>query len=188
MVCTVTRQSTMIITINGRAGSGKSTIAKLLCKKLGFKHYSSGDFMRELAKERNMTLLELSELAERDKSIDEEIDRRQTALGKEQDDFVIDGRLSAHFIPHASKVFLDCEDETRARRILKAKRGDENNKNPDQTLENIKKREASETKRYLTYYSFNPYESSNYDLVIDTTNLTPDKIIAKIEEHIQKRR
>ena len=98
----------MIITVGGKAGAGKSTAAKNIAKKFGLKHYSSGDFMRQLAKERNITLLELSKLAEKDGSIDTEIDNRQIELGKKEDNFVIDGRLSAYFIPNSIKIFLDC--------------------------------------------------------------------------------
>ena len=36
----------MKITISGKAGSGKSTIARGLAKKLELKHYSIGDLMR----------------------------------------------------------------------------------------------------------------------------------------------
>ena len=51
---------TMIITISGTPGSGKSTVAKMIATKLGFKHYSTGDFMRQMAKERGISLEELS--------------------------------------------------------------------------------------------------------------------------------
>ena len=64
----------MIITISGKAGSGKSTIAKELAKKLKLKHYSIGDLMRQIAKEKNISLIELSKLAEKDNSIDKELD------------------------------------------------------------------------------------------------------------------
>src|SRR3989338_11659150 len=96
----------MIIVISGRAGSGKSTIAKALSKRLNLKHYSMGDLTRQVAKERGITLLELGKLEESDDSIDRAIDNKQRELGK-GDNFVIDGRLSAFFIPHATfKIFL----------------------------------------------------------------------------------
>ena len=91
----------MIITISGIAGSGKSTVAKLLAKKLNYKHYSIGDFMREIAKQRKTTLLELSKEAEKDSSIDKELDQKQIELGKTQDNFVIDSRLGFHFIKNS---------------------------------------------------------------------------------------
>ena len=46
----------MIIAISGKAGSGKSTIAELLAKKLKLKHYSIGNLMREMAKKKNISL------------------------------------------------------------------------------------------------------------------------------------
>ena len=99
----------MIITISGKPGSGKSTIAKELAKKLKLKHFSIGDFMREMAKDKNISLLELSELSEEDKSIDKELDNKQIQLGKREDNFIIDSRLGFHFIPNSVKIFLEVE-------------------------------------------------------------------------------
>ena len=38
-----------IITITGALGSGKSTIAGILCEKLGFERYSTGQAQRKIA-------------------------------------------------------------------------------------------------------------------------------------------
>ena len=38
----------MIISIDGPAGSGKSTVASLLAKKLGFIHFNSGSLFRAI--------------------------------------------------------------------------------------------------------------------------------------------
>ncbi|MEM4259591.1 MAG: nucleoside monophosphate kinase [Candidatus Pacearchaeota archaeon] len=170
----------MIITIGGKPGTGKSTIAKILAKKLNFKHYSTGDFCRKIAEEKGITLLELSEIAEKDRAIDKELDIRQIELGKKEDNFVIDSRLGFYFIPHSKKIFLDADIETRARRILDDKQRNEKNKTLEQTKKNIKKREASEIKRYKNYYNINPYELKNYNIVIDTTNETAEEIANKI--------
>ena len=40
----------MIITISGLPGSGKSTIGKMLAKKLGYKFYSMGDLRGKIEK------------------------------------------------------------------------------------------------------------------------------------------
>lgn len=111
----------MIITISGTAGSGKSTVAKLLAKELDLKHYSIGDLMRKIAEERGLTLLELSKKAEESPDIDQELDKSQIELGKKQDNFVIDGRLSFHFIPSSYKVFLKVSDNEAAKRIFNEK-------------------------------------------------------------------
>jgi len=170
----------MIITISGKAGSGKSTVAKEIAKKLELKHYSIGDLMRQLAEERKISLEELGELAEKDDSIDKELDKKQIEL-KNEDNFVVDGRLTAHFIPNANvKVFLDCEDKVRAERILKDERKDEDSKDVDEIVEKVKAREQSERKRYKQYYNVDYYAEELYDLVVDTTNLSVEEVVNKI--------
>lgn len=104
----------MIITISGKPGSGKSTIAKILAKNHNLKHYSTGDFFRERANKLGLNLEQYSKLAEQSRDIDNETDDWQTQLGKNQDDFIIDGRLSHKFIEKAIKIFLDIDKETGA--------------------------------------------------------------------------
>jgi len=172
----------MIITISGKAGSGKSTVAKELARKLDIKHYSIGDLMRQMAKEKNISLTELGKLAEKDDSIDKELDKKQIEL-KNEDNFVIDGRLTAHFIPNANvKVFLDCDDKVRAERILKEERKDEDSKDVDEIVEKIKAREQSERKRYKQYYDVDYYDERLYDLVVNTTSLSVEEVVNKIVE------
>jgi len=170
----------MIITISGIAGSGKSTVAKLLAKKLNYNHYSIGDFMREIAKERNISLLELSKQAEEDKTIDKELDKKQIELGKTEDNFVIDSRLGFHFIKDSKKIFLDVNLNEAAKRILKEKRQHEQYKDIQESIEKIKKRIKSEDKRYRGYYNLHYHDRKNYDLVIDTTELKPEEIVDEI--------
>jgi len=170
----------MIITISGKAGSGKSTVAKELAKKLNLKHYSIGDLMRQIAKERNISLIELSKLAEKDDSIDIELDKKNIQL-REENNFVIDGRLTAYFSPYADlKVFLDCDNKVRAERILQDKREEEKSKNLEELAKKIKQREESERKRYKKLYNVDYCDKSLYDLIIDTTNLSISEVVEKI--------
>lgn len=177
------------ITISGALGSGKSTIAKALAKKLNYKHYSSGDFMREMAKERKISLIELSKIAEKNPEIDGEIDRRQINLGKTQDNFVMDGRLSWKFIPDSIKIYLDVDDLVGAKRILEDKKEARKNEgftNAEDLAKKIKERKKSEIKRYKEYYGVNHHDKSNYDIFLDTTNLdieqVTDTLLKKIKE------
>jgi len=177
----------MIITIGGTAGSGKSTVAKLLAKKLGFKHYSMGDMQREIAEERRISLLELGKIEEQDRSFDEEVDQRQIGLGKNEDNFVIDARLGFHFIPNSVKIFLDADFEERARRILADTIRKEHNVNLENTKENMRIRKSSEQKRYKKYYGLDPYDKKHYDLVVDTTSINAEKVVEKILKFIGKK-
>jgi len=171
----------MIITISGDAGAGKSTAAGLVAGKLGYRHYSVGDFMREIAKKRKLTLLEVSRLAENDRGIDTELDAMQKKLGNEEDGFVLDSRLGYHFIPKSFKVFLEVDTKEAARRIFADKRKlERENRTLRDTEENIRQRKKSEIQRYRKYYSLNPYDAGNYDLVLDTTKLTPEETAMKI--------
>ena len=175
----------MIITISGKAGSGKSTIAKNLAKNLKLKHYSIGDIMRELAKEKKISLIKLSKLAEKDSSIDLELDKKQIDL-RDKDNFVIDGRLTAHFIPFADlKIFLDCNDKIRAGRILEDERKDEKSKNAQQLIKKIKQREQSERKRYSELYNVDYYDKKLYDIIIDTTDLSIDEVMEEITRSLK---
>jgi predicted cytidylate kinase len=177
----------MIITISGKAGSGKSTVAKEVAKELKLKHYSIGDLMRQIAKEKNISLMELSKLAEKDKSIDMELDKKNIEL-REKDNFVIDGRLTAYFNPYAElKVFLDCGDKVRAERILKDKREDEKSKNINGLIKKIKQREQSERKRYRKLYNVDYYDKKLYNLIINTTNLSIKEVVEKIIKSIDKK-
>lgn len=170
----------MRITISGTAGAGKSTIARLVAKKLKLKHYSMGDFTRMLAKKKGLSILEFSRLQEKDRTVDIDIDRLQRELGKKDDNFIIDSRLGFHFIPHADlKVFLDAELETRAKRILKDNRKDEKAGSLKKTVQSMKRREKSEKMRYKKYYGLDPWNKRHYGMVIDTTDLGVEEI-AKI--------
>jgi len=164
----------MIITINGTPGSGKSTIAKFIAKKLGMKHYSMGDLRRKMAMERGMTIEEFNKLGEKEGWTDTEADKYQIKLAKEENNFVIDGRLSWHFIPGSIKIFVKADLKKTAERVFKDQRKSEKKyKNVSEVLDEMKERIESDVKRYKKYYGIkNVYDIINYDIVLDTSYLT----------------
>jgi len=175
----------MRIVISGTAGSGKSTVAKKLAQELGYAHHSTGDFMRELASQRNITVLKLAELALKDPEIDKQVDSTHDLLNNENN-FVVDSRLGAFFIKNAKKIFLDADLKTRARRILNDVREAETHITIKETIKAMKKREEYEKKRYKAYYGLNAYDKTKFDLVIDTTKLDAEEVVEKIEYFIKK--
>lgn len=181
----------MIITISGTPGSGKSTVAKILAQKLKLKHYSTGDFMREMARNRSITLEELGNLAKTDSSIDQELDERQVKLGQTEDNFIIDARLGFHFIPHSLKIFIDADLRVRAERVLQDKvqglRKEESGRSLKVILEKMKSRSSLEKERYLKYYKLNPDEQKHYDLIVDSTKIPATEVAEAILIFVQKK-
>ncbi len=170
----------MIITISGTPGAGKNTVAEIIAKKLKLRHYSVGNFRRKKAKEMGLTILEYDRLGEKDPSIDKETDNWQTAIGKKEDDFVIDGRLSYHFIPQSIKILLKTTIKEGAKRIFKDRTRKEKYKTLEEAGKKIQERINSEKTCFKKYYNINPYEEKHYDLVIDTTNITAEQAAQKI--------
>jgi len=175
----------VIVTIAGKPGSGKSTVARALAARLGLDHTSAGDFMREMATESGVSVLEFGALAEADPAIDRAIDERSRTLGEERDGFVIDARLAWHFVPHSIKVFLDVSLAVAAVRIYGDQRGSEaENVDLESTLRNTERREASESKRYMDYYGVDYMDLGNYDLVVDTSDMTVNEVVDEIEAFV----
>jgi CMP/dCMP kinase len=174
----------MKITFSGTPASGKSSIAKLLAEKLGYKHYSMGDLQREIAKQKKITITELGILQSKDKTIDLMIDEKQRNLGLNEDNFVLDSRLSAKFINNSIKIFIDADPIIRASRRFNEKREGENFDDLDKAIENMVLREKINQERFIKYYDFDFLDMSNYDLIIDTSNLTIKEAVDKIIEFV----
>lgn len=183
----------MIITISGLPGAGKTTVAKMLAADKGWEFFSMGGLRRQKALEKGMTLAEYNKLGETDAATDLEVDRYQEDLGKTKDNFVIEGRTSWHFIPQAVKIFLTVEPTIGAQRIWQHLAGANNNRNEDDDLKTVddvlasnQARMASDRLRYEKYFQIDVYDEVNYDLVVDTSELPPEQVLAKIKDFIAK--
>ncbi|MBW2973004.1 nucleoside monophosphate kinase [Candidatus Woesearchaeota archaeon] len=179
----------MIITISGEPGSGKSTIAKALAEKFNLKLYSEGDFFRELAEEKGVSLLELNKMAEDDPSIDKAVEEKAKKLVEEaKDNFVIDGRTAFRLLPKSLKIYLKVDIDDAAKRVQKRRQlGEEKEMTIDQTKENLLKREESEVNRFKKYFKIDVTDESQYDLIIDTTGQTSEESIKQAVEWVNSK-
>ena len=180
-----------IITIAGVPGSGKSSTADGVAKALGFKRFSSGDFMRNIALERGISINELSAHAETDDSIDISIDDQNRKAG-EGEKLVIDSRLAFHWIPNSFKVFLDLPLEISKERILsnlkhnKLRQDSEGIADADGVYKKITERLESEKKRYKELYNIDYTDKSNFDLVVDTNKNNLEEVVKIILTEYKK--
>lgn len=172
----------IVITISGTPGSGKSTVCTLLEEKLKLRYVYSGMIFRSLAKKHNMTLADFGKYCENNREIDHELDDQQLEILR-KGDVILEGRLAGWLAFRnkisALKVMLDTDIQTRAERIVKRENGD-----VEKRKQEIIEREKSERARYQKYYNIDLKDTSIYDLVIDTRDLTPEEIVEIILEKI----
>ena len=103
----------MIITITGMPCSGKSSIAKMIAEKHGFRRIGVGDMFKDEAKSRGLSAEEFNALCMKDPSYDFFIDNKTAELGKELEGqkIIFDSRLAWHFVPKSYKVYVNLQDE-----------------------------------------------------------------------------
>jgi CMP/dCMP kinase len=173
------------ISITGDLGSGKSLIGKRLAEKTGFKFYSTGSIQREIASRHGMTTLQLNELSESNFKYDREIDDFTRKLSESSDPFVIDSRLAWYFIPNSFKIYLKVDVDIAAKRIFSDK-SRPTEKYPDlaSAKKDIIRRKKSELYRFKKYYQVQCGDMNHYDLVIDTSDSTPEEIVETILSHL----
>lgn len=179
----------MHITITGNLGSGKSTICKILEDKYGFEIYSTGKVQRELARQMNMTTLEMNQLMCSDHKYDTMIDDETARISRENRDknIIFDSRLAWHFVERSFKVFLSVSLDVAADRVMNDNRGKEEKYSTIEEAKNLlAARAETEDKRYKDMYNLEYFNFQNYNLVIDSTYCTPEKIASIIMAEAKK--
>ncbi len=192
-----------IITVSGDPGSGKTSTIKVLKRTFEQEEkkvivYSTGAIFRELAEKKGMTVTEFNQFLEEQKcDTDAEVDNAVQRLGKkiiEQKDesliHIIDSRLAWHNIPESFKVRLTVSDEIAGKRIFFDKtRGEEDRYNTlEEAINETRERKQSERDRYMKRYKVNILESSNFDMNINTSLVTPEEVAQCIIGGLKQRR
>lgn len=176
----------MNISITGNLGSGKSSICRIL-KDRGYDVISAGSIFRELAVEQGMSVEAFNQkvnedIKRGDHSVDDLIDQRTARINKERDNVVFDSRLAWNFAPDSFKVFVMVDLEEAARRVYHdSQRSDSETYDSAQSCrEGLMHRQQLEKQRFKELYQIDYYRMSNYNLVIESTNASPEDVAEEI--------
>ncbi len=162
----------MRIAVSSKSGCGNTTVSTLLGEKLGYKIVNFT--FRQMAEERGMDFWAFCALAEKDYEIDRELDRRQVEMAMEEDNCILASRLAVWMLKDADlKVYLTASEKTRAERIQKREGG-----SFEDRMRETLRRDRNDSARYMEVYGIdNSHPESVCDLIIETDNLTPEKIV-----------
>ena len=162
------------ITISGLPGSGTTTTARRLQETLNLPYVYVGDLFREMARDRDMSLSDFGAYCEEHPEVDKELDKKQEVMLM-AGHLILEGRLAGWIAYRNSipsfKIWLACEKEERVRRVAERE-----NSALDMVRQQIQNREASEKRRYHAYYDIELDNLAIYDVVIDTTHVSPRKV------------
>ncbi|MBQ6860871.1 MAG: AAA family ATPase [Clostridia bacterium] len=173
-----------IISIAGDLSSGKTTVTKLMQETLGYEIYRNGEYFRKLAVEMGMSVTEFNEYVKDHPEIDRQIEQSAKEYAATHENLIIDARLGWYAVPESFKIYLRVDTDEAAKRAF----GDPNRKKSENfaTVEEQKadliKRFNLENERYFSLYGVHKEDMSNYDFVLDTTNLSPEEVNQKIIE------
>ena len=173
-----------IITITGDHASGQGTASNLLKEHLGYEIYRNGQYVRKLASEKGMSIVEFQVYLNEHPDLDREIEKSATKYAEEHDNLIVDAKLGWFAIPDSFKVYLKVDIDIAVKRAYEdsARKDTEPFKSIEEAKEKILYRHREETNRWIEEYGVNRDDMSNYDLVVDTSNLTPEEVTKKILE------
>lgn len=181
----------MNISITGNLGSGKSSVAKILQEK-GYEIFSTGKIFRQLAMEKGVSVEEFNKQVNEaashgDRSVDKMIDDTTTKISRERDNVVFDSRLAWHFAVKSFKVFVITDINESSRRVFhdSVRANSESYQSQEECKKALISRQKLETVRYKEIYGIDYYDMSNYNLVIESTNASPEEIAQEILDQME---
>lgn len=175
----------MIITISGQSGSGKTTVANELGRRLGLPPVDVGSLFRELAAEHGMNVIDFGAYAQTHPEIDRELDDKMIALCRRKRNLILQGRLAGWMTKRdgldAYRIWIGATAETRAKRVA------EREKIPfERSFADTCRRDEDNRRRYVQTYGLDLNDLSVYDTVIQTDNLTVEEVVSVLISEIQK--
>ena len=176
----------MLITMWWKAWSGKGTVSKLLAEKLWYEIISIWDMKRKLAAEMWINIIEFNKMwddPEKSAEFDLKYEEYQKSLNL-SDNIILDSRLGFFAQPKAFKILLDVDEKIAGERIFKAKRETDKNTTKKHAIDEVKERNSSDEARYMKLYNVDLWNAENYNLVIDTSERSPEEVVEIILDEL----
>lgn len=168
------------ITITGDPGSGKTTFARNVAARTGYRLITTGNMFRELARQKGISVADLNTLAETQEEIDREVDDYVRSLNEAKEHLVLDSRMAWYFLNNAMKIRLTIDLDVAVERIFndkeRAQSWDDRFPDMKTAMEEVERRRQSEISRYQALYKVNIGDDSNFDLVLNTSHKTQEEV------------
>ena len=166
------------IVISGDVGTGTSTLAKELAKKLGWKYLSAGDFFRSWFKEQNIPLWNKAAIPD---GVEKKIDYEFLAKMKTEDGIIFESHYGGWFakdLPETLRILLVCDPRVATKRILN--REHTHKENPKEIDERRRQLRA----KFKKLYSNDDYEDPKFfHLVLDSVaNSVEEEVAAALKK------
>lgn len=165
-----------IVSVSGLIGSGKTSVCRELSALTGWRVISAGSILRRMAEDRSLSLIELNEIAKTDDTIDKLIDDQIIGLDHSAVPLIVDSRLAWHFIAKSFKIHLVVDTAIAGDRVFRAQRSDEAYATPADAYAANAQRQTIENERFKHYYGIDCEDWRNYNLILDSSTLTPSEL------------
>ena len=171
------------ITISGKICTGKTTLLNRLKERLNWPIFLTGQLFRDYVKKHGLNLEGAEEQNER---FTKEVDYKVRDLLHKKGPLIVDGwmsGLSANKLPDVLKILLVCHDDIRYKRFAKREKI-----SFDEARRRVEERQGSWFEKIKKIHKINPKEftsEKNYNLVIDTSYITPQAVFKKVLEKLK---
>lgn len=150
---------------------------------------SIGTLRRKFGLEKyGLEIDELNKLRETKPEVDTEFDDFQKEYMATHEKWIVEGRLPYFFAPTDSiKIFLSVDKTEAAKRMFfRDEKSEKKYNSIKDALETIKKREQSDKETYWNLYKTNCYDVTNFDIILDTTEMDKKEVYHKVIERIER--
>lgn len=168
------------IAISGDIGTGKTTLAKNLAEKLGWTHLHAGEYFRQWHKLHNLPLDQTEKIPPQ---VDREMDFDYQRMMSSEEKIVFESHLAGWLAKDLEDVYkILCITDLKVSMERAAQR---DGVSVEQATKFAKTRSLALGRKFKKLYGVeNHLDPKYFDLVIDTTNKTPEEVLEDVLKSI----